>query len=117
MRKRTVAALVLVLTLLPSMVAYGATVLVGGFEIDGDFLPTAQTSNLDWANVGGVTRVDDPSNVQTDDAFVKGNKEEGPDGWIFGQQKSPGKDDLTRIYAANEVTPGHAFLWLAFERL
>jgi LPXTG-motif cell wall-anchored protein len=95
--------------------------VVGGFEIDGDFAyphdPALPGATLDWASAPHVLRIDDLSGSQDDDAFVEGSKEEEPDGWTFEDHKSPGKDDLTRIYAASSVRNGAALLWLGFERL
>jgi hypothetical protein len=95
--------------------------VVGGFGIDGDFVypsnPPLAGENKDWQNVGGVTRINDLSNDSNDDSYGGGSKEEDSGTWTYVNSKSPGKDDFTRVYLAQEVSQTKALLWLGFERL
>lgn len=120
----TVTVLVLAFGFIPGIAIashfVGSGGLVGGFEIDGDFVNTG--SNKDWNNVGGVSMVTDAASPASDDIFTGGSKEEGangPDTWEFDPNGSvPGKTDFTRLYFASQLTPTNtAVLWLGFERL
>ena len=121
---RVIASIFLTVCLLPSFAGLGYAsslngggVVAGGFEIDGDFdFDHLTGATSDWANVT-TTMGTDAANSATDDSFKEGAKEQGPDGWVIEPHSVPGKDDLTRIYAATNITPSVAFLYLGFERV
>lgn len=102
----------------------GSRAVVGGFGIDGDFLfpsnPALAGETRDW-NTADVTVIEDEfdgdGDAEPDDMFGMGSKEQDPDGWSFVEGKPPGKDDITRVFAASEVLEGSTYLWLGFERL
>lgn len=126
MRARALLALSVVVSLLVgggAFASHNATPgVVGGFEIDGDFVfptaPALPNETRDWDNVGGVVRADDAFNDGTDDVFGGGSKEQEPNNWTFtAGPKPPGKDDLTRAYFAKDIGASGMFMFMGFERL
>lgn len=91
--------------------------LKDNFEIDGNFIHTS--THLDWDNVGGVARADDPFAPEDDNVFTGGSKENDPAGWKCTTSSAPGKDDITRGYFATDVNPAtpKAWIFIAYERL
>ncbi|MBW3589610.1 MAG: hypothetical protein KY429_09345 [Actinobacteria bacterium] len=96
--------------------------ILGGFEIDGDFdfdgaTIGSTTATRDWENVGDVTMSLDTSGTSEANAFKEGSKESEPNNWVIEPHNVPNKDDLTRAYAAADITASGQFLFLGVERL
>lgn len=74
----------------------GSTGVVGGWEVDGNFVLDGAGTE-DWATAAEVVRIDDPGNSDADSQFGGGSKEQEPDAWTFDVGSVPGKTDLTRV--------------------
>lgn len=89
--------------------------IVGGFEVDGDFefdgtTIGSTTATRDWENIGDVTLSPDTSGTSEANSFKEGSKESEPNNWVIAPHNVPAKDDLTRAYAAADITASGQFL-------
>ncbi len=127
MRNRVIFTFSLMIAILPGLsgVSFanhsGGTVVIGGFEVDGN-MADDPTTGIDWANNDAVIQNDyydgDAVTSIVDNIYKGGSKDHLPGGWQFVDQSIPGKDDLTRIYGKAVINGASSgYLYLAFERL
>jgi hypothetical protein len=103
-------------TVLPA--SAGANLAGSPFEsTDGNLVVNGGSGAQDWANAPNRSAGVDITPRASDDSYKGGAKHDDTCPQAETGSIPPRKDDLTRMYVANEFVGGQAFLYLAWERL
>lgn len=90
---------------------------VGSFEIDGDFLDSADGEPIDWSTPPpNLTDFVDATETG-DDVFGEGSKWQEPGGWTCSTGSAPSKDDIESGSVAFRLVGGKQFVYARLQRV
>ncbi|HET7734574.1 MAG TPA: SpaA isopeptide-forming pilin-related protein [Nocardioidaceae bacterium] len=116
---RLVVVIAVAMLSLPFMAGSAQAEIIGGFEVDGN---QVATTDIDWSNVGGVSKVTDPVGNADTSTFEGGdsegdNDQAGESGWGIGNPGTPsGKSDIGNILVADYKLNGDTWAAFAWDR-